>query len=191
MGKGVHSAGSKRGGALALGLALLTLTACAPSFVKPVGERAGVFPYSAFGSFLVKGPKGSHRGMWEITAFTGTHYRLTLYSSVGTLLGCTEVEGEKHRPCKEGLKDLGNTKVWNSMPRELFLKLPELLSGDIQADHGELTLHTSTGATMKVKMIQMEEEPFPHPIFIKVRISRGRTVLAMRIQVEEITRIRQ
>lgn len=191
MGTGVHSERRKRGRALAFGLALLTLTACAPSFVRPSGERASVFPYSAFGNFLVKGSKGSNRGMWEISAFTGSHYRLTLYSSVGTLIGCTEVEGKGHRPCKRGMKDLANTKAWHSLPRELFSKLPELLSGDLPTEEGELTLHTTSGTTMKIRMFQRAEEPFPHPIFIRVRVSRGNAELFMRIQVEEVSRIAQ
>ncbi len=192
MGERLHTEWSKGGRALAWGLILLLLTSCAPSFVKPTGERRGVFPYAAFGSFLVKSTKGTHRGMWEIKAWSPNHYRLTLYSSVGTLIGCTEVQEDHHTPCKRGIKDLANTKAWNSLPRELFLKLPLLLSGDLQRKEGKETLTVKgQGGTMKVKMLQREDEPFPHPLFVEVELlPKGSTSspTTMRIQVEEISK---
>ncbi len=193
MGKEFHFERSRICRAFIFGLILLALASCSPSFVKPVGERIGVFPYTAFGTFMVKGPKGTHRGMWEIKAASGSNYRLTLYSSVGTLLGCTKVNGNSHAPCRKGMKDLGDTKAWQFLPKELFLKLPFLLSGEIGDSRGDspLILENESGAVMKVRMLQREDEPFPHPIFLNVAINKrdcSECSLFLRIQVEEISK---
>ena len=193
MGERVYPERGKRGWCVAWGVALLLLTACAPSFVKPHRETSRIFPYTAFGTFLVKGERGRHRGMWEVKAWDSKHYRLTLYSSVGTLIGCTEVNESLHHPCSKGTKDLGDTKVWKSLPRELFSKLPLLLSGDLQPQGGgEDGFVIEVGkALMRIRMLQYEDQPFPHPIFIQVRFFNkvdSKEILFMRIQVEEVTR---
>jgi hypothetical protein len=197
VGKIVHSERSQRGRAIACGLALITLTACAPSFVKPTENRGTVFPYAAFGTFLIKDSKGNHRGMWEVRAWNGEYYRITIYSSVGTLLGCTVVEEDHHNPCRKGMKDLGDTRAWNNLPRELFFNLPSLLSGEFSEgsnDNGIFTIKIKEKEVMHVEMLQYEDEPFPHPMFIKVKIVRGSCAsctLAIRIQVEEISKASQ
>ncbi len=194
MGDRVYRERSRKGRGIAWGLTLLLLTACAPSFVKPQGERRVIFPYTAFGSFLVRDSKSSHRGMWEVSARGEREYRLTLYSSVGTLIGCTKVTNDHHLPCKAGMKDLGDTKAWKSLPRELFSRLPALLSGEAgpgAEKGGELTVTTPNNVMMKIKMLQYEDEPFSHPIFIEVRLEKKGCKdcrAYMRIQVEEIER---
>jgi hypothetical protein len=173
-------------------LIFLLLTACSTPFVKPAGEREAIFPYTAFGTFTLKSSKGTHRGMWEIRATSSSSYRLSLYSAVGTLIGCTQVAGEIHSPCKKGMKDLGNTKEWDTLPKELLLKLPSILSGDIgrKGEGEETTIVSRNGEVMRIEMLQQEDQPFPHPLFINVKMSRTdcpKCNLALRIQVEEIS----
>ncbi len=129
----------------------------------------------------------SLHGMWAMEYHGDENYRLSLYSSIGTLEACLSFDHGNLRACKEGLR---GPEALNALPLELLEDLPRVLLGRIE---GHLVTRDKVGRTQEALFVTdrgvwrlsfryyLEEEGFPYPTLVSVAGER----VSLRIRIQE------
>ena len=85
--------------------------------------------YRAVGSFHYKTLQKSFRGMWDLLCKDQDHYRLAIYSSLGTLEGCLAFNQGHFTSC--GGSQVSPDRIFQFLPPSLLARLPQLLLGHV------------------------------------------------------------
>ncbi len=166
------------------------MVGCAVSPTHPPVEKPVPEAFQAFGSFhLVEGEKGL-RGMWQLVCNNRESYRLVLYSSLGTLAACLDVEQGHPRSCKPNIK---GPEMLGDFPQYILSILPKLIWGRVE---DPMAKRDSRGRVTKAMIPAggwwwnvlfshfLNKDEFCYPILIK--IGREDNQISISIRTEEI-----
>ncbi len=132
--------------------------------------------YRAVGSFHYETPRESFRGMWDLLCRDQEHYRLAIYSNLGTLEGCLAFDGKAFTSC--GGNPSAPNQVLGFLPAYILARLPQILLG--HPPMGEI-VRDPQGRTTQAKIIlgdrvwnityshYLAAEGIPYPTLVVIR----------------------
>jgi len=166
------------------------MVGCAVAPSHPPVETTMPDVFQAFGSFHLVERENSLRGMWQLIYKNGTPYRLVLYSSLGTLAACVDVEKGRPHSCKPGIE---GGELLEEFPHRILEILPRLIWGRVD---DPMAKRDSRGRITRAMILAggwwwnvlfshfLSKDGHYYPI--SIRIGREDDLISITIRTEEI-----